>query len=97
MMSLYRYFKPSVSLPSPNGPLADSMSSATIKKANQAIVEATSKSHDQKSRGTYCHVDAEMQVKMVQYAREHGNKAAMEHFTYQLGFDVKKDQYLRGK
>ena len=39
MMSLYCYFKPLVGLPSPNGPLADSMSFATIKKANQAVVE----------------------------------------------------------
>ena len=87
-MSLYRYFKPSVSLPSPNGPLADCIGSETIKNVNQAVVEATSK--PPKARGTYSLVDAEMQVKIAQYAREHGNKSAMEHFTCQLGFDVKK-------
>ena len=70
MMSLCRS---SVSLPSPNGALADSLSSATIKKANQAIVEDTFKS--QKARGIYRHVDAEMQVKIAQYACEHNNKA----------------------
>ena len=51
-------------------------------------MEATSK--PPKARGTYSHVDAEMQVKVAQYACEHGNKSAMEHFTCQLGFDVKK-------
>ena len=87
-MSLYHYFKPSVSLPSPNSPLADCVGSETIKNVNQAIVEATSK--PPKARGTYSHVDAEMQVKIAQYACEHENKSVMEHFTCQLGFDVKK-------
>ena len=77
-----------MSLPSPNGPLADCISSETIKNANQAVVEATSKPPE--ARGTYHHVDAEMQVMIAQYACEHGNKAAMEHFTCQLGLDVKK-------
>ena len=77
-----------MSLPSPNGPLAECIGSETIKNANQAVVEATSK--PSKARGTYRHVDVEMQVKIAQYACEHGNKAAMEHFTCQLGFDVKK-------
>ena len=31
-----------------------------------------------------------MQVKIAEYACEHGNESVMEHFTYQLGFDVKK-------
>ena len=87
-MSLYRYFKPSVALPCPSGLLADYISSETIKDANQAVVDAISK--PSKARGTYRHVDAETQVKIAQYACEHGNKAAMEHFTCQLGFDVKK-------
>ena len=51
-------------------------------------MEATSK--PPKARDTYSHVDAEMQVKIAQYACEYGNKSAMEHFTCQLGFDVKK-------
>ena len=40
-----------------------------------------------KARGTHRHVDAETQAKIVQYACEQGNKAAVEHF---LGFDIKK-------
>ena len=51
-------------------------------------MEATSK--PPKARDTYSHVDAEMQVKIAQYACEYGNKSAMEHFTCELGFDVKK-------
>ena len=51
-------------------------------------MEATSK--PPKARGTNRHVDVEMQVKIAQYACEHGNKAAVKHFTCQLGFDVKK-------
>ena len=85
-MSLYRYFKPSVSLPGPNGRLADCIGSENIKNLNQAVVEATSKP----PKGTYSHVDAEMQVNIAQCACEHGNKSAMEHFTCQLSFDVKK-------
>ena len=76
-----------MSIPSPNGPLVDCISSKTIKNANQAVVEASSK--PPKARGTYHHVDAEMQVKIALYACKCGNKAAMEHFTCQLCFNVK--------
>ena len=47
-MSLYRYFKPM--LPSPSGPLAESINPATIKAANEAVKDATSK--PSKARGT---------------------------------------------
>ena len=48
-MSLYRYFKPT--LPSPSGPLAESINPATIKAANEAVKDATSK--PSKARGSY--------------------------------------------
>ena len=38
-----------------------------------------------------------MQVKIAQYDCERRNKAAMEHFTYQLGFDVKKSSVSKWK
>ena len=63
-----------MSIPSPNGPLVDCISSKTIKNANQAVVEASSK--PPKARGTYHHVDVEMQIKIVLYACKRGNKAA---------------------
>ena len=85
-MSLYRYFKPT--LPSPSGPLAESINPAIIKAANEAVKDATSK--PSKARGSYRHVDAETQAKIAQYACEHGNKAAMERFSTLLGFDIKK-------
>ena len=85
-MSLYRYFKPT--LPSPSGHLAESINPATIKAANEAVKDATSK--PSKARGSYRHVDAETQAKIAQYACEHGNKAAMERFSTLLGFDIKK-------
>ena len=47
-MSLYRYFKPTLS--SPSGPLAESINPATIKAANEAVKDATSK--PSKARGT---------------------------------------------
>ena len=85
-MSFYRYFKPT--LPSPSGPSAESINPATIKAANEAVKDATSK--PSKARGSYRHVDAETQAKIAQYACEHGNKAAMERFSTLLGFDIKK-------
>ena len=57
-ISLYRHFKPT--LPSPSGPLAESINPATIKAANEAVKDATSK--PSKARGSYRHVDAETQV-----------------------------------
>ena len=48
-MSLYRYFKPT--LLSPSGPLARSINPATIKAANEAVKDATSK--PSKARGSY--------------------------------------------
>ena len=48
-MSLYRYFKPT--LPSPSGPLVESINPATIKAANEAVKDATSK--PSKARGSY--------------------------------------------
>ena len=48
-MSLYSYFKPT--LPSPSGPLAESINPATIKAANEAVKDATSK--PSKARGSY--------------------------------------------
>ena len=48
-MSLYSYFKPT--LPSPSGPLAESINPTTIKAANEAVKDATPK--PSKARGSY--------------------------------------------
>ena len=50
-----------------------------------------------KARGSYSHVDAETQANIAQYACEHGNKAAMEHFSNLLGFDIKKSSVFTRK
>ena len=78
----------SPTLPSPSGPLANSIDPATIKAANKAVKDAISK--PSKARGSYSHVDAETQAKFAQYACEHGNKAGMERFSNLLGFEIKR-------
>ena len=41
-MALYRYFKPvSKCLPDPEGPLSETLPSATIKAANEAVLAAS--------------------------------------------------------
>ena len=41
LMALYQYFKPvSKSLPDPEGPLSETLPSATIKAANEAVLAA---------------------------------------------------------
>ena len=64
-------------MPNSSGPLAESINPATIKAANEAVKDATSK--PSKARGSYRHVDAGTQVKIVQYACEHGNYGAFFH------------------
>ena len=42
LMALYRYFKPvSKGLPDPEGPLSETLPSATIKAANEAVLAAS--------------------------------------------------------
>ena len=72
-MSLYRYFKPT--LPSPSGPLAESINPATIKAANEAVKDATSK--PSKARGS-CHVRI-IRIIYPLYIRAYARARALRH------------------
>ena len=86
-MALYRYFKPATDLPNPKGSLSKCLSPATIKDANEAVKNSPKPA---KSSGTYAKLTPEKQAEIAQYAVLHGNKAAIHHFSQELGFGIKE-------
>ena len=86
-MALYRYFKPATDLPNPKGSLSKCVSPATIKDANEAVKNSPKPA---KSRGTYAKLTPKKQAEIAQYAVLHGNKAAIHHFSQELGFGIKE-------
>ena len=61
-MILYRYFKPSDSLPDPSGPLSASVGPGEIKEANEAVRSVTRGS---KPRGRYAKFILEQHVQVA--------------------------------
>ena len=89
-MALYRFFKKQVpEVPSPNGPLARSLSPATIKDTNAAVNLAMCRSQLSSCReaeGNVRQFTPETQAAIAKYAFVHG---AIRHFTKQLGKEIK--------
>jgi len=84
-MALFRYFKPvpkSSKLPDPEGPLSQSMPSASIKDANEAYLKAAARSEVSK-RGSYVKLTGVQQAQIARYAFTHGNKEAIHYYTKQ--------------
>ena len=66
-MALYRYFKPvSKKLPDPEGPLSQSIPSASIKDANEAYLKAAARSEASK-RGPYVKLTRAQQAQILFY------------------------------
>ena len=83
VMALYRYFKPtSKKLPDPDGPLSQSIPSASIKDANDAYLKAAVRSVASK-RGSYAKLTGVQQAQIARYAFAHGNKEAIRYYTKQ--------------
>ena len=91
-MALYRFFKKEVpDVPSPYGPLSSSLSPATIKDANVAVKQCADRGSEAaaKPRGPYVKFTPEDQAAIAKYALWHGNKAAIRHFSKELGKEIK--------
>ena len=90
-MALYRFFNKDLpQVPSPHGPLSSSLSPATIKDANTAVKQcADRESTAMKPRGPYAKFTPEDQAAIAKYALWHGNKAAIRHFSKELGKEIK--------
>ena len=88
-MALYRFFKKELpEVPSPYGPLSSSLSPATIKDANVAVKQCADRAAT-KPRGPYVKFTPEDQAAIAKYALWHGNKAAIRHFSKELGKEIK--------
>ena len=91
-MALCRFFKKEVpDIPSPYGPLSSSLSLATIKDANVAVKQCADRGSEAaaKPRGLYVKFTPEDQPAIAKYALWHGNKAAIHHFSKELGKEIK--------
>ena len=79
-MALYRYFKPMLKkLPDPDGPLSQSMLSASIKDANDAYLKAAVRSVASK-RSSYAKLTCVQQAQIARYAFVH---EAIRYYTNQ--------------
>ena len=81
-MALYHYFKPvSKKLPDPEGPLSQSIPSASIKDANEAYLKAAARS-DVSKRG-YVKLTGVQQAQIARFTFTYGNKEAIRYYTKQ--------------
>ena len=67
-MALYKYFKPSSSLPDPRGQLFAVMSPEVIKEANEAVEKAATSGRKDKRRGSYAKFTPDQQAAIGKYA-----------------------------
>jgi hypothetical protein len=88
-MALYKYFKPSGSLPDPRGQLSAVMSPEAIKEANEAVEKAATSRRKGKQRGSYAKFTPDQQAAIGKYAAVHGNQAAIQHFSKDLEVELK--------
>lgn len=64
-------------------------SPAVVRSCNDAVKEVTATVKPSKPRGTYTKMSPEQQAEIAQYAAEHGNDAAVRHFSKLLDVEVK--------
>ena len=88
-MALYKYLKPSSSLPDPGGQLSAVMSPDVIEEANEAVEKATTSGRKGKRRGSYAKFTPDKQAAIGKYAAMHGNQAAIRHFSKDLEVELK--------
>ena len=89
-MSLVRYVakvSKHSQLPDPKGALSASVSPATIKEANKAVMSESSEK--KRWRGSYAKFSPEQQAAIGKYASLNGNQAAICHFFKQLEVELK--------
>lgn len=91
-MAFYQYFQVLDDLLDPSGPLSASISSATIKDANEAVSTTRSK-----PEGKYAKFTLEQQAAIGEYASLDGNQAAIRHFTKKLEVYIKVTSFQTWK
>ena len=79
-------------VPSPYSSLSSFISPAAIKDANTVVKQCADLSSQAaaKPRGTYAMFTRENQAAIAKYAFLHGNKAAIHHFSKELGKEIKE-------
>ena len=78
ILSLYRFFKPvDKKLPDPNGELSETISLATIREANQEVVEVTERGKGK----AYKKISDLLRAEIAHYALQNGNAAAVWKFS----------------
>ena len=93
MSTLYRYFKLiSKSLPDPEGPLSETLPSATIKAANEAVLAASKQPPNKQlsKRGHYVKLTGVQQAQIARYALFHGNQAAIRRYNEEYSTEIKE-------
>ena len=93
MSTLYRYFKPiSKSLPDPEGPLSETLPSATIKAANEAVLAASKQPPNKQlsKRGHYVKLTGVQQAQIARYALFYGNQAAIRRYNEEYSTEIKE-------
>ena len=92
-MFLYRYFKlVHKSLPDPKGPLSETLPSATIKAANEAVLAASKQPMERPSKsrkiGHYMKLTRVQQAQIVRYAFSHGNQAVIRWYNEEYSTEI---------
>ena len=82
-MSLFKYFKRNLPLPSPNGQLSREIPASVINVANDEVMEALKMTEDDKGmkqRGAYQKYSDKVKAEIGNYALMHGAIAALWRF-----------------
>ena len=95
-MSLYRYFKSVPKrLPDPEGPLSETLPSATINAANEAVLAASKQPRKERpsksrKRGHYVKLTGVQQAQIARYVFSHGNQAAIRRYNKEYTTEIRE-------